>query len=196
MEMALTKNAGGSAHHAVLLWPFPQFVIALALAASSGRFMRWGAAAFVIAIAFLCVTNLLVTNEYLACLIRYGPAVTWTDAIYPLSNSLRKESRDVIVMDWDIYDPLLLIERGAIKLRSGFFELMSDAPGEKQRIESLIANQGALFVTHTPENQFFPIPNRKLETAAAALGYRKELLQTVMDGHGRKVFEVYELVKE
>jgi hypothetical protein len=196
MEMALTKNAGGSAHHAVLLWPFPQFVIALALAASSGRFMRWGAAAFVIAIAFLCVTNLLVTNEYLACLIRYGPAVTWTDAIYPLSNSLRKESRDVIVMDWDIYDPLLLIERGAIKLRSGFFEVMSDAPGEKQRIESLIANQGALFVTHTPENQFFPIPNRKLETAAAALGYRKELLQTVMDGHGRKVFEVYELVKE
>lgn len=196
MQMALTKNAGGSAHHAVLLWPFPQLVIALALAAASQRWMRRGAAAFGAVIAFLCVTNLLVTNEYLACFARYGPALAWTDAIYPLSNSLRNQTRDVIVMDWDIYDSLLLIERGAIKLRSGLFDLMNGAPGETQRIESLLTDPGAIFVTHTPENQFFPIPNRKLETAATELGYRKELLQTVMDGHGRKVFEVYQFVKE
>jgi hypothetical protein len=196
MQMAVTKNAGGSAHHAVLLWPFPQFVVALALAAASRRFMRWGGAAFGAVIAFLCVTNLLVTNEYLACLMRYGPALTWTDAIYPLSNSLRNENRDVIVMDWDIYDQLLLIKRGAVKMRSGFFDVMNGAPGEKERIASLLADPGAVFVTHTPENQFFPLPNRKLETTAAGLGFRKELLQTVMDGHGRKVFEVYQFVKE
>ena len=200
MQMALTKNAGGSAHHAVLLWPFPQFVVALALAAASQRWMRrgarWGSAAFGAVIAFLCVTNLLVTNEYLACFSRYGPALAWSDAIYPLSNSLRNETRDVIVMDWDIYDSLLLLQRGAIHLRSGFFEVMNGASGEQQRIESLLADRGAVFVTHTPENQFFPVPNRKLETTAAALGYRKELLQTIMDSHGRKVFEVYEFVKE
>jgi hypothetical protein len=195
MQMALTKNAGGSAHHAVLLWPFPQLLIALALASSSQRLTRWGGAVFGAVIAFLCVTNLLVTNEYLACLMRYGPALTWTDAIYPLSNSLRNETRDVVVMDWDIYDPLLLIQRGAIKLRSGFFEVMNGAGSEQQRIESLLADQGAVFVTHTPENQFFPVPNRKLDSTAEALGYRKELLQTVMDGHGRKVFEVYQFVK-
>ena len=101
IQMALTTNAGGSVHHAVLLWPFPQFVLALALAEASrrlaepsGRWKHWGAVAFSIVVAFLCVTNLLVTNQYLACLIRYGPTVAWTDAIYPLSNSLANETRD------------------------------------------------------------------------------------------------------
>ena len=197
IQMALTRNAGGGVHHAVLIWPFPQFVVALALAEASRRWARWGNVAFGIAIAFLCVTNLLLTNQYLACLIRYGPAVTWTDAIYPLSTSLANETGEVIVMDWDIYDPLLLLHRGGVHLRAGFFEVMNDAPGQSERaIDSMLATERAVFVTHTAEKQFFPLPNRKLETTAAAHGYRKELLRIVADGHGRQVFEVYQFVKE
>jgi dolichyl-phosphate-mannose-protein mannosyltransferase len=199
IQMALTKNAGGSVHHAVLLWPFPQFVVALAVAEASRRWTRraqWGRVALGVAIAFLCITNLILTNEYLACLIRYGPAVTWTDAIYPLSNSLANETRDVIVMDWDIYDPLLLLHRGGANMRAAFFSMTDDAPGQEQKIESMLSNEPAVFVTHAPEIQFFPLANRKLESTAAALGYRKELLRTVADGHGRKVFEVYQFVKQ
>jgi hypothetical protein len=196
IQMALTRNAGGSVHHAVLLWPFPQFVVALALAEVSKRWKRGGAISFGVVIVFLCVTNLLLTNQYLACLIRYGPAVTWTDAIYPLSNSLANETGEVIVMDWDIYDPLLLLHRGGIHLRAGFFEVMNDAPGQSERaIDNMLANAHAVFVTHTVEQQFFPLPNRKLETTASRLGYRKELLRTVADGHGRRIFEVYQFVK-
>jgi hypothetical protein len=200
IQMALTRNAGGGVHHAVLLWPFPQFVIALALADVSQRWTRrsrWGTVALGGVITFLCVTNLLLTNQYLACLIRYGPAVTWTDAIYPLSNSLANETREVIVMDWDIYDPLLLLHRGSVHMRAGFFEVMNDAPGQSERaIDSMLASERAVFVTHTAEKQFFPLPNRRLETSAAARGYRKELLRTVADVHGRRVFEVYQFVKE
>jgi hypothetical protein len=197
IQMALTKNAGGSVHHAVLLWPFPQFVVALALAEVSRRWKPWGAVAFISAIAFLCVTNVLLTNQYLACLIRYGPTVTWTDAIFPLSNSLALETRNVIVMDWDIFDQLLLLHRGGADLRAGFFEIMDDPPGQAERkIEDMLAKEHAVFVTHVPESQFFPLANRKLESAAAARGYSKQLLRIVADGHGRQVFEVYQFVKE
>jgi hypothetical protein len=196
IQMALTRNAGGSVHHAVLLWPFPQFVVALALAEVSERWKPWGSVAFGLAIAFLCVTNVLLTNQYLASFIRYGPTVTWTDAIYPLSNSLDHETRNVIVMDWDIFDPLLLLHRGGPNMRAGFFEVMDDTPGHaEQKIEDMLTKD-AVFVTHVPESQFFPLANRKLESTAAARGYRKQLLREVADGHGRQVFEVYQFVKE
>jgi hypothetical protein len=197
IQMALTKSAGGGVHHAVLLWPFPQFVVAVALAEGSRRWKRGGAVSFGVVIAFLCVTNLVLTNQYLASLIRYGPTVTWSDAIYPLSNSLAKETREVIVMDWDIYDPLLLLRRGGANIRAGYFEIMNDASGEAEKtIGSMFTSVPAVFVTHTPESQFFPVINQKLENTAAALGYRKELLRAVADGHGRRVFEVYQFVKE
>jgi hypothetical protein len=194
--MVLTKNAGGGVHHAVLLWPFPQFVVAVALAKTSGRWKRWGAVSFGVVIAFLCVTNLVLTNQYLTGLIRYGPTITWTDAIYPLSNSLAKETCEVIVMDWDIYDPLLLLRGSEANIRAGLFEIMTDAPGEAEKtIGRMLANVPAVFVTHTPETRFFPVINQKLETTAARLGFRKELLRVVVDGHGRRVFEVYQFAK-
>jgi hypothetical protein len=197
IQMALTRNAGGSVHHAVLLWPFPQFVVALALAEASRGWKRWGSVAFGTVVAFLCVTNLLVTNQYLVCLIRYGPTVAWTDAIYPLSNSLANETRGVMVMDWDIYDPLLLLHGGGVNMHAGFFQIMNDAPGQaEQAIDSMLAEQGAVFVTHTRDSQFFPLANQKLEAAAAARGYSKQLLRTVADGHGRRVFEVYQFVNK
>jgi hypothetical protein len=183
--MALTANAGGSVHHAVLLWPFPQFVIALALAEA---LRRWPAA-FIALISILCTANLFLTSQYRASLIREGPMVTFTDAIYPLSDSLANETRDVIVMDWDIYDPLLLLRSGSGNLRAGFFDIMNGPPEAK--IQALLNNDAAVFVTHTLDNQFFPTVNQKLETAAAALGYRKDLLRYVKDSHGRIVFEVY-----
>src|SRR5207249_4195046 len=34
-QMAVTVNAGGSVHHAILLWPLPQMVIAISFAAAS-----------------------------------------------------------------------------------------------------------------------------------------------------------------
>ena len=35
IQMAVTANAGGSVHHAILLWPFPEMVIAVSFAAAS-----------------------------------------------------------------------------------------------------------------------------------------------------------------
>ena len=34
IQMAITANAGGSVHHAILLWPLPHMVIAISFAAA------------------------------------------------------------------------------------------------------------------------------------------------------------------
>jgi hypothetical protein len=195
--MALTRNAGGAVHHAVLLWPFPQLVIAIGLAGLSSRWKRAGRSAWALPLAVLCVANLLVTNQYLIQFIRYGSTLTWTDAIYPLSDSL-KPSSDVFVMDWGIYHPLLLLHQGRIKIQVGFDALMRDAPGAEDRrvIDSMLTSRSAVLVAHTPRNEFFAAANRRLQNEAAARGYRKELLRTVPDSHGRDIFEVYRFVKE
>jgi Dolichyl-phosphate-mannose-protein mannosyltransferase len=202
--MALTRNAGGSVHHAVLLWPFPQLVVAIACAGLSRKWARWGRAACALAIAVLCATNLLVTNQYLAQFIRNGPTVTWTDAIYPLSDSLRKEPADgfvigdVFVMDWGIFNPLLLLHQGLIRIHVGFDAPMNPTPGAQERrmIDGMLSSTRAVFVAHTPGNEFFPAANRRFLMEAASRGYRKQLLHTVADRHGREVFEVYRFVRE
>src|SRR5262249_10265340 len=41
-QMAITVNAGGSVHHAILIWPLPEMVIAISFAAASRRLGRAG----------------------------------------------------------------------------------------------------------------------------------------------------------
>jgi len=197
-QMALTKNAGGGVHHAVLLWPFPQLAVAIAFAALSERWMRWGLLTFAITIAIVCAANLLVTNEYLAQFIRNGPTVTWTDAIYPLSDSIQDPSSEVFLMDWGMFQPLRMLHQGRIKIFAGFDPVMTDAPDEAQRrtIDNMLTSAQAVFIAHTPGNEVFPVPNRRFENLAATRGFSKEILRTVPDRHGRKIFEVYRFVRQ
>src|SRR5215472_9428008 len=72
LTMAFTKDAGGSIHHTILLWPFP---ILFAAAVLSGIRWKWLAiAAGVVLIAL----NLTVINQYLSQFERYGPARDFT----------------------------------------------------------------------------------------------------------------------
>ena len=42
LQMAITKNAGSGAHHVVLLWPLPQWFLAVALVeAAAWRPLQW-----------------------------------------------------------------------------------------------------------------------------------------------------------
>src|SRR5213079_786917 len=42
IQMAITANAGGSVHHTILLWPLPQLVAGVSLAAASQRLGKPG----------------------------------------------------------------------------------------------------------------------------------------------------------
>jgi len=190
--MAFTKNAGGASHHVVLLWPFPQFVVAVVLAEIARRWARIGVALSVAALALLAIANALVINQYLSQFVRYGPAVTWSDAIYPLSNSLRNETGDVFVVDWDIYASLILLNQGQLKLHPG----LDLGQQSSETIDRALALPREIYLTHTPDIQFFPKANQQIESAAAARGYRKELLRVVRDSHGRPIFQVFQFVRQ
>jgi len=190
LAMALTKNAGGSVHHTVLLWPFPHLILAIVLAEVSRRSIPTGPIFAIAALVALSAANLLVTNQYLAQLIRYGPSITWSDAIYPLSTSLRNETAEIFTTDWDCFNSLILLNHGRLKIHPG----IDFGDQNPQMVANLLALPRAIFITHTPPHQFFPAATQRLESAAAARHYRKEILYVIADSHGQPVFEVYQFV--
>ena len=110
--MALTHDAGTSAHHVVLLWPFPILFAAVALASLPWRPLAWAAAAVMIAM------NLLVLNQYVMQFERDGAGDVFTDALYPLSASLDSYAdRTLYVIDWGLYENLNLLHQGRLDFR-------------------------------------------------------------------------------
>src|SRR4029077_5454330 len=89
IQMLFAKGAGGSVHHVILMWPFPAFFVAIALAEASRKLGRLGTPLLVAIVALVAGSSLLVTNEYYARLVRNGPGLVWTDAIGPLSDYLK-----------------------------------------------------------------------------------------------------------
>ena len=88
-QMAVTANAGGSVHHAILLWPLPQMVIAISFAAASRRLGSAGIPAVALVLVALMISGMLVTNEYFCLIVRNGGSLNWTDAIFRLSDYLK-----------------------------------------------------------------------------------------------------------
>jgi hypothetical protein len=187
MLMALTKGAGGSAHHVVLLWPFPILFAAVAL--DSLPWQKFAVAAG----AVLILLNLSVLNQYLSQFARNGTAGMFTDAIFPLDRALAESGRTFYVLDWGIYEPLLMLERGRLPARVLIDPFASDSPNpqESRMIRDAFADPGALFVTHVPERDVFPGISEHLKRDAEETGFRPELLRTIADSNGRPVFQLW-----
>jgi hypothetical protein len=114
LQMAFTKDAGLGAHHVVLLWPLPQWFLAVVFVqATAWQPLRWKHAGTVLlasAVLFLTVENLLVTNEYFYQLSAYGPTKSWSDAIFQLSKEAGHIQADYLVLDdWGILPPLVVL---------------------------------------------------------------------------------------
>ncbi len=187
--MAMTQNAGGGAHHVVLLWPFPIFFAAAAL-----RKMPRG----VLLAAGLLLTgaNLLTVNQYLAQLGRYGAYNTFTDAIYPLSDALDDSAGNTVyVTDWGMFDALNLLHRGRLSLRVGSGALEPDSPSPEQMadFEAILNDPKGLLVSHVKAREAFANVGAHLEALASRSGYRVELLRTISDSNGRPIFEISRL---
>jgi 4-amino-4-deoxy-L-arabinose transferase-like glycosyltransferase len=196
-QMAVTANAGGSVHHAILIWPLPEMVIAISFAAASRRLGRAGVPALAVVLAVMMISGLLVTNEYFSQTIRNGGAQNWTDAIFRLSDYMKGTSpKQVYCVDWGIMDSLRLLNRGKLPLRVGS-DLVSKAmrnPEERERLGKAMAEPDAVFIGHTKAFEFFQGNNDSLVKYAADAGYRTAILATISDTYGRPVYEVYHFV--
>jgi hypothetical protein len=196
--MITTRRAGGSAHHTVLLWPVPHLLLGLALGALAaqwpGRLFR--AAAIV---TFACVlSNAAVLNTYLAHFIACGPAISWNDAVRPLTNELGTYSgRVIFAADWGILQQVEFYSKGRIGQHPASDGIVLSLPGPlgAQHLERALADPQFLFVTFTEGRDMFPNTRAKLLEFAAARGYQDRLLSTVRDRHGAPTFEIHEFRK-
>jgi hypothetical protein len=200
IQMAITANAGGSVHHAILLWPLPHMVIAISFAAASRRLKGAGVPVLAAALAVMAVSNLLVTNEYYWRMRRNGGAMNWTDAIYRLSSYLKTSppASNIFSVDWGIMDSLRMLNRGTLTLRVGTDPIsksgaLTDA--DREFLASMIGSEGHLFINHTKDFEFFTGVNTKLVNYAEAAGYRRRMEAVIPDNYGRPVYEVYRFVR-
>ena len=190
--MALTKSAGASVHHVVLLWPMPQIVMASLVALAVRRLYRFGVLAAVGLVIAIGIGNLLVLNAYYADEIKHGLTVAWTDAFYALSSDLSVRHPDAVyALDWGFFDNLRLLHKGNLDLR---VFLKPNTSEERTFATTQLRNPKIVYVTHTPGNVFFESRVKDFMTFIAEEGYRKEMLQTFSDRNGRPVIESFKLV--
>jgi len=194
VQMALTANAGGSVHHAILLWPLPHMIIAISFAAASRRLRTAGIPALAFVLAVLAVSGLLVTNEYHSVIVRNGGSPNWTDAIFRLADYMKGvSSGNVFCMDWGIMDNMRLLSSGKLPLRVGTDPIIKPAlaAADRQYLARILAEPGNVFINHTKDFEFFRGINDKFVKYAAEEGYRREVMAVIADSFGRPAYEVY-----
>jgi 4-amino-4-deoxy-L-arabinose transferase-like glycosyltransferase len=194
LQMALNRNTGGSAHHTVLVWPFPHMMIAIALAGSSYRVGRYGRPALAALVVLMLAANLLVVNEHYAVMLRNGGGLVWTDAVFPLADFVKQvKATQVMALDWGFLDSLRLLGRGQIPLRNGMDptnHATLDAH-DREAIHQWLLTPGTVFVSHTDGNEIFPGVNAHLEEVARAAGFAREMMGRFQDRNGREIFLVF-----
>jgi len=198
-QMAITANAGGSVHHAILIWPLPHMFIAISFAAASRRLRSAGIPAVAAVVAVVMISGLLVTNEYRVQVVRNGASRDWTRAIFPLADYLqRTPAVNIFCVDWGMVDSMRLLSRGKLPLRVGTDPISKPAydAADREYLARTISGKGHVFINHTKDFEFFADVNDKLVKFAAGIGYRREIMNVVADGNGRPVDEVYRFVAE
>lgn len=180
--MALTTGAGAAAQHVILLWPFPILVAAVALSYAPRSIA-------IVAAAVLCLSNVAVTNNYYADLIRNGPAIYWSDAVDPLNRYLLSVRPDfVFIGDWGFLETLNLLNEGALPV-------VSADTTDEAAIQAMLAARNSVFVFHSPVFAFQPELRARIESAARNHGWEQEHLQTIYDQNGRPTFDVFRFRK-
>jgi 4-amino-4-deoxy-L-arabinose transferase-like glycosyltransferase len=194
-QMAFTYNAGGGVHHTILLWPFPQFLIGSVYAGISCKFRRYAAPILTAAVIVVAFSNLLVVNEHYVQLIENGTSVIWSDALYPLSQSMNKfPARYVATIDWGMLNTLRLLDRGRLSLldEEGALANKPELSAEDKAVLSiLLAEPTTLFVGHIPGKEIYAGMAARLEDFAGNRKFTKEMLDVVHDRNGREVFQIF-----
>jgi hypothetical protein len=198
VQMAINAATGGSVHHTILLWPLPQLVIAVSLAAASRRLDRAGIPALAAVMTVLVASGVLVINQYYVEMVRNGGGQSWNDGIYALSDYVKGvRAQNFVALDWGIIEPLRLMHRGRLPLLTGSDPVSKPEMTDEDRKNAawLLAEPENVYITHTKDFEFFPGNSARLIAFAAQSGLRPQNLAIIPDRNGRKVFEVYRFIK-
>jgi hypothetical protein len=187
--MLVTKNAGSSVHHVILLWPIPLMFLALGWSEASRRVpVKIAIPVLAVGVGFFAAENVLATNQYLAQFIRNGPYIYFTNAIYPLSTDLlQSHYGEVVGIDWGTTVPLEILER--VQVPMSFVGVDDAAPDS---VLSKMGKPGYVFLSHVKELEVFPGIDEKIDAIAAKHGFSKQVIKTYPDDNGRPTFELFQ----
>ncbi len=198
-QMAWTRDAGGSVHHAILLWPLFHLqasLVAAALLEHGSRILRAGVVAVFAACTF---SNAAVLNTYLAHMISCGPAQVWTDAARTLVQFLEAQpGRAAFAADWGILHEIIFYGRNRIPMigdADGLVLRADTDPQAARRLEEALADPKQLFITWREGLDIFPDTRNRLIAFAAARGYRRTSVALIADRHGAPMYEIHEFTR-
>lgn len=199
VQMAFTGGAGNGLHHTVLLWPLPQVVMAISFAAASRRLGRVGVPLFAAITAVLMLSGLLLVNEYYSRMVRNGGTISWTDAVFPLSDYMKSISTTAAYsLDWGFLDSLRMLTTNHVPVRVGEDSVNKPefTEADRARLVQMVSDPGNVFITHPLGSEFYPGLAAKLVQFARSTGYRQIRMAVIRDSNGRASFEVFRFSKE
>ena len=166
------------------------------------RSIPWRAVPILVAAAVAC-SNLLVWNEYLYKLERFGAAHVFTDAINPLSErvtAIRAAAPKpimVYVSDWGIWNTLAMFHRGRLPI-TGIDDLFPENPQpDRQREEALgrvLADRDAIYLGHVASQEVFSGIGKRIDAKLESAGLTRQTVEVVSDSNGRPMFEIFRVV--
>jgi 4-amino-4-deoxy-L-arabinose transferase-like glycosyltransferase len=199
LEMVLTAKGGNGLHHTILLWPLPQVIIAISFAEASRRLGRAGVPLVAAVTALLMASGLMLMNEYHVRMARNGGAISWTDAIFSLSEYIRAvPAKTVYSLDWGFFDALRMLRGGALRIRVGEDPIGKPhlTEDERRAVLDMISTPEHVFIAHSKGFEFYPGIAAKMVQFAETAGYRRQDLATISDSNGRPTFEVFRFVRQ
>lgn len=191
----LNPATGGGAHHTILLYPLPHWLLALCVAWLAETWPRRGLQVSAAVIAFCAFSNLLLLNQHLAQFISSGPTAIWTDAIFPLTGKLKDyDGRKFVSVDWGVVTGVRYLSGGQAVFagREDGITLDFDTPLRDARLQSFLADPSVLFIARAEGKEVFAGTRERFFGYARQHGYQGRMLDSVADRHGSAMFEIWE----
>jgi hypothetical protein len=193
--MIYSRATGGGAHHTILLWPLPQWLLALGIAAVQDRMGEKAFRAAALATLLCTASNLVLLNQYMAQFISSGPTWIWSDAVFPLKDAVEKRlDRYYCSVDWGVANQLRFLTKGRVRFlgREDGITLDFDTPRRDEVLSRLLWDPKSTFILRTEGREVFGGSRDRFLARAKELGYQGAVRETFHDRHGSPVFELWE----
>lgn len=189
------------AHHWIGLYPFPQLLIGLTLAEAGKAAARRNlnrslvAALGTLVVLLAVIFNLLVMKGYHQLMREGGGVFPWSDAIYPLAETLKSEypDRRVQVLAWGISNQLHFLAAGKLPAQDPFRQ-GSNLSERAEFLSSLVTDPANVFVLLSdPSSDSVSAGSRAaLDEAARRTCAAAKAERHIADRRGQNVYTLIE----
>lgn len=190
---------GGGARHLVLLFPYPQILVALAFVHLWQRAGTRNGARLLAGMPLLVflASQASVVLQYHYALADTGGVGHYSDAIYDLEVYLEEKGAwNPAALDWGFAKNLEILSQGEVNPIEIFGFGQKPYPCMAQDLYPLLrADPQRLYLFHSPGHTAFPGRKKVLEGVVESLGNSLVLDKTFYQRNGPAVIEVYRLQK-